>query len=526
MIRGAIILTVATFFSKFLGILFVIPYEALTGEEGMFLYQFAYTPYAIMLSFSTMGLPLAVSKFVSKYHALGDYETAGRMLKSVLLLMIATGIAGFLCLYFAAPTIVDLYNVPAQDATHVVLVMRVVSIAILIVPVMSFLRGYFQGLESMGPTAVSQTAEQVARIAFILISSYFVMRTMGGSAVTAAAFASFAAFIGAVAGLYVMMHFWIKRKPYLIGTGRMQTRRSKVRLPSIYKELFMYAVPFIAVGIAMQLYQAIDQAMVYHFMDYDRLTLKIVIGDLIMADQKLVMIPVTLATAMAASAVPAMIASFSKGERAQLNEKITQALQLVLFLTVPAAAGLSILSYMAHGLFYGVTSELDIGGRILRWYAPTAIFFSLFQLTASILQGINRQRVTLLSLAAGVALKIVLNPICMMLFGMVGPVIATDIGYFVSIFINFVAIRRATDYRYSDIGQQVVHIIAYTAIMLLVVQFVFMFFGGPVPETRTEASGVLAVSILAGGLIYLLLAKWTGLLRKITGRRRTSRSGR
>ena len=43
----------------------------------------------------------------------------------------------------------------------VITVTRAVSFALLIVPFMSLSRGFFQGHQSMGPTAVSQVVEQI-----------------------------------------------------------------------------------------------------------------------------------------------------------------------------------------------------------------------------------------------------------------------------------------------------------------------------------------------------------------------------
>ncbi|MDF2909835.1 MAG: polysaccharide biosynthesis protein [Sporolactobacillus laevolacticus] len=525
MIRGAMILTIAAFVSRLLGILFIIPYNALTGTEGTFLYGFAYTPYAIMLSISTMGLPLAVSKFVSKYNAMGDYQSGKRLLKSGLLLMSITGVIGFLILFLGAPYIADIYGVPAETLPDVVLVTRVVSIAILVVPVMSLMRGYFQGYQSMGPTAVSQVVEQIVRIAFILIGAFLVMKVFSGSPVTAAALATFAAFVGAVAGLYVMLHYWVVRRPYLNNMPQKINQRYKISYLSMYKELVTYAVPFVAVGIAMQLYQAIDQGMAFHYLEYGKRIKEIIITDLTVNDQKMVMIPVTLATSLAVSAVPAIIKSYSMGKIADVNDKITQAFELVLFLTIPASIGLSILGYMVHGLLFEIGPEkLQIGGQVLMWYAPTAIFFAMFQVTASILQGINHQRVTLVSLGVGVLIKILLNPAFMKFFGLVGPVIATDIGYAACILINLIAIKRATDYHFSMIVQQLIHIVGYTIVMGLAIQLVFLLFGGNVPSSRGEAMIVIILSVIIGVAVYLALAKWTGLLRRVVGRLREQKA--
>lgn len=522
MIRGTMILTIAAFVSRILGILFVFPYHALTGDEGVNLYQYAYTPYAIMLTISTMGLPLAVSKFVSKYNAMGDYQAGKRLFKSGIVIMTVTGLIGFLILFLGAPALTSLYGFSASFYPQVVLMIRVVSIAILVVPVMSLIRGYFQGFQSMGPSAASQVAEQIFRVAFILIGSFLVIKVFNGTVLTAAAIATFAAFVGSVAGLYVMLHYWVVRRPYLqkIQQNTVE-RRYKMSYRTMYKELVTYAFPFVAVGLAMELYQLTDQLMAYHFFAYSKKIIQVINADLTMNDQKMVLIPVVLAISLASSAIPAIITSYSKRDMDDVHHKVTQAFELVLFLTIPASIGLSSLGYMIHSFFTLNPAELQIGGQILTWYAPSAILFALFQVTASILQGINHQKVTLISLGAGIAVKILLNPIFMRTFGIIGPILATDIGYVLCILINIIAIKKATGYRFSLLRKQLMHIIVYTAVMVLIINIIFYLSGGRVPHSRSSAVIVIVICVLAGASAYFGLAKWTGLLKKMTDRFRT-----
>src|SRR5690625_3299412 len=104
-VRGTLLLTGATFLSKFLGMIYVIPFNELVGEIGGTLYSFAYTPYNILITFSTIGVPLAVSKFVSKYNSLQDYKTGLKVFKAGILLMAITGFSAFLLLFFGAETL-------------------------------------------------------------------------------------------------------------------------------------------------------------------------------------------------------------------------------------------------------------------------------------------------------------------------------------------------------------------------------------------------------------------------------------
>ncbi|HET6873011.1 MAG TPA: polysaccharide biosynthesis protein, partial [Sporolactobacillaceae bacterium] len=468
MIKGTLILSAATFFSKFIGMLFVIPLNAIVGKEGGFYYAYAYTPYSIILSISTVGVPLAVSKFVSKYNALGDYYTGRRLFRSGLLLMTLTGLLGFIIMYAFAPFFA--YSSGAVDSAtlhSLTQVMRVTSFALIIVPAMSLIRGYFQGFQSMGPTATSQTLEQIVRVVFGLAGAYIVMNFLNHSVSTAVSYVTFGAFVGALAGLLVLIRYWIKRRPFLDDMVKKSTNIQEISLPSIYKEIIGYAIPFVCVGLASQLYFLIDQITVSHFLVlYFKLSKKEitdVIANLFTYDQKIVLIPVSLATALGLSVVPAITESFAEGRLKDMETKITQAFQFTIFFTVPAAVGLSILSYMVYGLLYGDFNDgLRSGGNMLAWYSPTAIFFAGFSVTAAILQGINRQKVTILSLGIGILIKMIFNPLFIRFFGTNGPILATDFGYLASILLNLWAIGYSTGYRYTFIAKRFLLVSIFT----------------------------------------------------------------
>lgn len=219
LVRGTMILTASIFISKILGLIYIFPFTAIVGEEGLALYAYGYVPYTVLLSVATLGIPLAVSKFVSKYNALGDYETGRRLFKSGLIVMSITGFIAFLILFLLAGPIAQIVvggeDLKGNSIEDVVLTIRMVSVALLIVPLMSIIRGYFQGYQSMGPTAVSQVIEQIIRIIFILCLTFIIVTLMNGSIGLAVAFATFGAFVGALGGLTVLLIYWFKRKNIL-----------------------------------------------------------------------------------------------------------------------------------------------------------------------------------------------------------------------------------------------------------------------------------------------------------------------
>ena len=213
LIKGTAILTLGLFLSKVLGVIYIIPFYDMVGEENIGLYQYAYIPYNLMLAVAISGAPLAFSKYVAKYNSLGDYETGRKLLKSGLLTMMITGFVSFLVLFSLADVIAQVTIDPADKiftVTDVADVIRWVSFALIVVPFMSLWRGFFQGYNYMMPTAVSQLVEQIVRIIFLLAGSYVVLNLLGGTPKTAIQFAVLSAAIGALGGIVTLGYFWKK----------------------------------------------------------------------------------------------------------------------------------------------------------------------------------------------------------------------------------------------------------------------------------------------------------------------------
>ena len=143
------------------------------AEEKLAPFNYAYVPYNIAIAVATAGIPLAASKFVAKYNALGAYKVGQKLYKSSFIVMSISGIIGFLILFFLAPDIAALTlgrkegkgGWTIDDITWII---RVISMVVMFIPLLATWRGVFQGYESMGPTAVSEVTEQIARIVLFL----------------------------------------------------------------------------------------------------------------------------------------------------------------------------------------------------------------------------------------------------------------------------------------------------------------------------------------------------------------------
>ncbi len=520
LLRGTFILTLGTIISKVLGLFYVIPFYHIVGSKGQALYTFSYIPYTIFISIATAGIPLAVSKYVSKYNALEEYAVGRKLFKSGLVIMMCTGFVSFLILYFLAPFIAELSTHSDAEANikDVTTVIRAVSFALIVVPVMSLIRGFFQGHQSMGPSAVSQVIEQIVRITFVLAGAYVVLHFMNGTITQAVSVATFAAFIGAIGGLICLIMYWYKRKSFLNELLLHDKGTMDISLKDMYKEIVIYAAPFVFVGIANPLFQFVDQftfigAMTSIGYDYDGAEAAFAV--ITMQTHKLVIIPVSLATAFSLTLVPSITKAFVDGDRASLNQQLNQAFQVVLFLTLPAVVGLSMLAEPIFTLFY---EHSELGTEVLSTYAPVAVLFAYFLVTAAILQGINEQRFTVLSLLLGLLVKLSLNIPLIKLMETEGAIVATAIGYIAAISINLYVIKKFAEYPFKLVLRRSLLIGLFTSAMFIgtgiVYKLLTLFLS---PAEKFSSLLLVVICAVVGVVIYFYLSYKSRLVNILLG---------
>lgn len=525
LIRGTLILTLATLISKILGLVYVIPFTAMVGTDGYILFEYAYKPYGIMISLATMGLPLAVSKFVSKYNELGDYRMGRIMLKRGMVLLSVTGFIWFLILFFSAPAIAHSL-VGNSDGTgnkleDVVFVIRMVSVALIIVPPMALLRGFFQGYQYMTPTAISQVIEQFVRVAMILIGGLVILNLLDLSKTVAVGFATFAAFVSAVVAMWILLRYWKKNKSQLDEKLKESKTVVQMNTYAMFKELFSYAIPFVIVGLAIALYQMADTFMINKALIDVNYSLEKAeeVNSVVALVQKVILIPMALATAFALSLVPAITQSFTAKNMELLHHQIKKTFQINMYLTFPAVAGLMILADEIYAMMFG-TGTLEMGGHALLWYAPIAIVYTFFTVTAAMLQGLNKHNLAVVSFLVGFVIKIVINVPLIQHFEAIGTVLSTTIGFGLSIIINLWVIRKEANYRYRTLVGQLIHILFLVVAMVLAVALIKLgnpWIEGWIGSVYGQYVVKALIGVVFGGFVYVFVSIQTPIFRQVFG---------
>ena len=407
-VKGAFITTIGIVLSKILGVLYVIPFHAIIGEKGGALYGYAYTIYLLFMSLSSAGIPLAISKVVSEYQTLGYHSAKKRTFILGKKIAMVMGMFSFLLIMIFAPFLAkwvmgDLTG--GNTVQSVTMVIRVIATAVLIVPVLSVYRGYFEGHRFMSPPSVSQVVEQIVRVLLIVLGSYLVVEIFKLSLTTAVGVALLGATVGALVSYFYLVVKLNKNKTKFNEKIR-NTNEPIITNKDIVKKIIFYAVPFIMIDIFKSLYNYIDMVTVVkglvEYAKYSVSDSETIMSMLSTWSSKFNMIILSISTGVIVSLIPNLTQSVVKKDKKDINKKINQALSILLFLMLPMTIGLSFLAEPVWMLFYGPSK---FGASVLAYYIFVGLIMGLFTAAISMVQVMKDYKTVFISLVTGVVIK-------------------------------------------------------------------------------------------------------------------------
>ncbi len=490
-LKGALILTAAGVIVKIIGSVSRILLSRLLGGEGIGLYQMAYPIYLLALSISSAGIPIAISIIVAEKIALRDYRGANRVFRISLALLTATGIGFTLLLYNGASWLIDHQFVRDPRAYYAI---ASLAPAIFFVTVLSSFRGYFQGMQMMTPTAVSQIAEQLFRVATMILFAYLLLPR---GLEFAAAGASFGAGPGAVAALLVLIAFYWRYRPRLKGQIACQPAIRQESSLSIIRRMVILALPVSLSNIMIPVVSNIDLFIVPARLEAAGYTVEQateLFGYLTGMAVPLVNMATILTSSLAASLVPAVSEAHTLGDRQTIYQRTSTAMRIANLITIPSFAGLCLLSTPISQMLYGTPNA----GPSIAVMSMGIFLLGVHQVTTGVLQGLGHTAIPVVNMIISAVVKTVLSWVltAMPAMGIMGAAWATNADFGVAAALNVYFV-----YRYVGFGvgvRDLLKIGAATAAMggavllvydLVMVQFLY------------NTAATLA-AILAGGAVY------------------------
>lgn len=503
-IQGSI-LAIAGVLSRIIGIARRFPMEHIIGDKGNGFYSAAYEVYAIMLIISCYSLPLAVSKVVSAKISKRQYKSADRAFRCAMMFAVVSGGITFLvCELFGDFLAKDVMLEPMSA-----MALKVLGPALLIVSVMGVFRGYFQGLGTMVPTAVSQILEQI----FVLIGSvagaYFLfgygskvgelLHNEDYAPAYGAAGASIGPVLGSVIGLLFLFFVFAVYK----NATKKQSMNTSLEKADSYQQIFrLIILTILPVLLSTTVYNISN---VLDIRIYNSVMIQKGLEDVKAYNwgvysgkyRVIVNVPIALANAMCSSIVPVLTKLMVREEYTQAKKKVEQGMRFTMLVAIPSAVGLAVLARPIISMLF--RGEVDMAVDMLHFGSVSVIFYTMSTLTNGVLQGINKMRIPVRNAAISLVVHIAFLYLTLQMGMGINAVVYANILFAVIVcLLNALAIRKYLRYR-----QELIRTFVIPGISAIIMGVVI----GVVNMLLSKALGnilTVLIGITLGVLVYFV----------------------
>lgn len=416
MVQGAI-LGASSIIVRLIGIIYRIPLTNIIGDKGIGYYSVAFDIYQILLLLSSYSLPLAVSKMVSARMARGYYRRTRKIFFSSLVFAVIVGFCAFCITFFCA----DFFADTIMDVPQSAKALQVLAFALIILSVLGVLRGYFQGLGNMVPTAVSNIVEQILNAIVSVIAAGALFNY--GSNIAAGeydfsnapeAFGAAGGTLGTVAGAFlamIVLIVWVRKYNKLNRRKLMRDDVPEEPTGFIIKILILTIVPVILNTAIYNMSSVIDKFIFTNMMSLKGMDTDIRDALVGMYSGKywlIVNIPIALSSALASSLIPSIVTSKAKRNRRAVLNKVNSAISITTLVAFPCAAGIGFLSGPIINLLFPTSDDPAKIALMLSVGCLTVVFYCLSTITNSILQGIDRMRIPVIHSAVSLGINAVI----------------------------------------------------------------------------------------------------------------------
>ncbi|MBO5339760.1 MAG: oligosaccharide flippase family protein [Oscillospiraceae bacterium] len=408
MFGGVAILAAGIAIVKLIGALFKIPLFNVLGETGSADFYNAYSIYAVLLTVSTAGLPVALSKTVAEANTLGRHNQKQRVFRVALSAFLTMGLASFIVMWFGADWLAGLMN-----NSHAAPGIRALAPAVVCVGCLSAFRGYAQGHMNMTPTSVSQIIEALCKLILgLALASFIMSRTFTGAMAQeqtslAAAGAITGVTVGTVLALVYMAVNYLRT--------RTRAERGGTDRPDgaghIFKNLMRIAVPITLSTSLVPIINVLDNALVQGQLQ-DALGMteqasRALYGNYTVA-VSLHNLPGSFMTALTAAIIPAVSAALARGNRDGSARITGSVLRITGLLAMPMGVGLLVLARPIMKLLYP-RYNVTLTGPMLAILGPAAVCVCLVLVCNAVFQAYGHVFLPIATTLVGGAVKIIAN---------------------------------------------------------------------------------------------------------------------
>ncbi len=399
---GVTVLAISTVFVKLCGALYKIPLNNILGDEGITHFMSAYNIYAFLLTLSTAGLPLALSKLISEANATGRRNQMRRCFNTAMALFLAVGVVGTVAmLVFTEQLAAWMNNSMAYWP------IKALGVSVVCVSIMCAYRGFAQGQQNMVPTAVSQFIEAFFKLVIGLPLAWYLIHAGKSLEIGAAG-----AIVGVSAGtvlamIYMIVNYKRHRGPILWGTDKAQSHAT------ILRRLLALGIPITIGQAGMSLLNLVDQKIILgqlqNVLGLSEKSAAALYGQYTFSST-LFNLPASFLPAVAISLIPAVSVAVTRKDHREVNRVVTTSFRLIAMLAIPAGVGLSVLAGPILMLLYPAQREAAAAATYhLQLLGIASIFVCIMLLTNSIMQAHGKVQLPIYTMLIGGVVKVGIN---------------------------------------------------------------------------------------------------------------------
>lgn len=454
LILGALTSSAGIFVTKLMGLFYMVPFTALAGESNLAFYSYGYGVYENLLNISLAGLPYAIATMIAKYSLKEDYKSIEYIRKLSQGIMLGFG---FLCvaIVFLGLDPIARYITPAdmslEDLQKTKTVLMLISLAFISVPLLSGVRGYFQGLRDLKLYSVSQVIEQFSRITFLLTVGYIAVAILKADGIYAIYGAVLSAFVSSVLAL---VHIYCTRKHVI---KEMEDKAAAQLLESqskkaIARELLSFSIPFMISSVLGNSLSIVNSFFFSKAMDAARYTAeetKLLTSMLNLTTSKLTSIPHFLVIGYSSAIIPYVTTSYEKNDLNLMKKYILDALDSVTYLGLPLCFFLFAIGVEIYYVMYGAKSSFVLGGEVLRWQSLSGLLGTVSPIVTSLAMATRLRRQNLSYMVIGFLVKFVTFFPLIKYTGYSGAVTSSVLCSLTIMGLNLLAIKKSYDVDYS-----------------------------------------------------------------------------
>ncbi|MBS4803694.1 MAG: polysaccharide biosynthesis protein [Clostridium sp.] len=491
LIKASLILGIAGIVARFFGLFFRWPLIMLIGDEGVGYYQMSYPLYMFFVAMAS-GVPVAISKMISEKKAKGDIEGIFVIVKESTFLMMMLGIGTTIILFFFAKPIIRFVQWDMKSYYALL----GISFAPFVISIMTIYRGFFQGLQNMTPSGVSQILEQLGRVVIGVGLAIFLLPK---GIEFAAGGAAFGAAAGGVIGASYLYEKYKKVKK------EMWNKRVKSN-PEVLTSILRIALPIslgATVGTIMSLIDSIlvPQKLMQSGVTSEMAT--VLYAQLTGKANVITNIPLTLSMALGTALIPIIAENYIMNRRKDVQDKVQLSIKLSMLIAMPCTLGLY---FLAGPIMMIIFPGKYDGILILKYLSISVPFIIITQTTTSIMQGIGHYIRPIINLFIGCIVKIVLTYLLVAIpeINIYGAVIASIAAYIIATILNMISIKRKLKLS-LNVTQTFIKPIIASIVMIIISLFSYYFVYNKTGSNTYSCLIAIFLGIIIYGILILIL---------------------